>query len=217
MAAREAKSASERIAAELRTRILKGDLLPGERIRQEAIAEEFGVSRLPIREALRILESGGLIRLVASTGAWVASMSPAELEESYLIRERLEPLLLGLAVPFHNEESLSEIEKIAVALEQADSVEEFVDFDRKFHLKTFEGPPVDNLRSMVVRLWNTTQHYRRAFVELQWEKGLEETFIEHRLLMSAISRGDVKAAEDLMALHIRKTRLALEDTPDIFQ
>ena len=70
---------------------------------------------------------------------------------------------------------------------------------------------------MVVRLWNTTQHYRRAFVELQWEKGLEETFIEHRLLMSAISRGDVEAAEDLMAMHIRKTRLALEDTPDIFQ
>ncbi|MCT1686101.1 GntR family transcriptional regulator [Pseudoglutamicibacter cumminsii] len=217
MVARETKSASERIAAELRTRILKGDLLPGERIRQEAIAEEFGVSRLPIREALRILESGGLIRLVASTGAWVASMSPAELEESYLIRERLEPLLLGLAVPFHNEESLSEIEKIADAVEQAETVEEFVDLDRKFHLKTFEGPPVDALRSMVVRLWNTTQHYRRAFVELQWEKGLEETFIEHRLLMSAISRGDVEAAEDLMAMHIRKTRLALEDTPDIFQ
>ena len=177
MASRETQSASERIAAELRTRILKGDLLPGERIRQEAIAEEFGVSRLPIREALRILESGGLIRLVASTGAWVASMSPAELEESYRIRERLEPLLLGLAVPFHNAESLSEIEKVAEAVEQAETVEEFVDLDRKFHLKTFEGPPVDTLRSMVVRLWNTTQHYRRAFVELQWEKGLELSLI----------------------------------------
>lgn len=217
MTSREAQSASERIAAELRTRILKGDLPPGVRIRQEEIAEEFGVSRLPIREALRILESGGLIRLVASTGAWVASMSPAELEESYRIRERLEPLLLGLAVPFHNAASLSEIEKVADAVERAETVEQFVDLDRKFHLMTFEGPPVDTLRSMVVRLWNTTQHYRRAFVELQWDKGLDDTFIEHRLLLSAVARGDRETAEDLMAMHIRKTRLALADTPGVFQ
>lgn len=217
MANREAGPASERIAARLRTRILNGDLPPGERIRQEAIAEEFGVSRLPIREALRILESGGLIRLVASTGAWVASMSPAELDESYRIREQLEPLLLGLAVPFHSADSLSAIEKVAEAVERAETVEQFVDLDRKFHLMTFEGPPVETLRSMVTRLWNTTQHYRRAFVELQWNKGLEETITEHQLLLSAIAQSDRETAEDLMKMHIRKTRLALADAPSIFQ
>lgn len=217
MASRETGPASERIAARLRTRILNGDLSPGERIRQEAIAEEFGVSRLPIREALRILESGGLIRLVASTGAWVASMSPAELDENYRIRERLEPLLLGLAVPFHDADSLSAIEKAAKAIEGAETVEQFVDLDRRFHLMSFEGPPVETLRSMVTRLWNTTQHYRRAFVELQWNKGMDETIIEHRLLLSAIAQGDRETAEDLMKMHIRKTRLALADTPSIFQ
>ena len=81
-------AASQRIADELSQRILDGDLAPGTRIRQEQIAEEFGVSRLPIREALRILESHGLVTLVASSGAWVSSMNLAECQETYLIRER---------------------------------------------------------------------------------------------------------------------------------
>src|SRR6476659_6159148 len=91
-------AASQRIAGELSQRILGGDLAPGTRIRQEQIAEEFGVSRLPIREALRILESHGLVTLVASSGAWVSSMNLAECQETYLIRERIEPLALGQAL-----------------------------------------------------------------------------------------------------------------------
>lgn len=214
--ATSSSASSVRIADALRDRILSGTLGPGTRIFQEEIAEEFGVSRIPIRESLRILESAGLVTIIASSGAWVASMNLAELQESYLIRERLEPLLLGLAVPLHSPDSLTRLSELAAEANAANSVEEFLDLDRKFHLATFEGPSVDNLRSMVDRLWNSTQHYRRAFMELVWDSGLRETRMEHDLLVKAISDRDVRSAEELMAVHIRRTRLALEHHPEVF-
>lgn len=209
-------ASSARIADALRDRILSGGLRPGTRIRQEEIAEEFGVSRIPIRESLRILESAGLITIVASSGAWVASMDLAELQESYLIRERLEPLLLGLAVPLHTDDSIARLGELAAEANAAESVEEFLDLDRRFHLATFEGPEANNLRSMVDRLWNSTQHYRRAFMQLVWDSGIKETRMEHELLVRAIADRDVRSAEELMAVHIRRTRLALEHHPEVF-
>ncbi|KAM9862905.1 hypothetical protein ACI1US_01266 [Leucobacter sp. BZR 635] len=211
-----AGATSTRIADELRARILSGTMPPGTRIRQEQIAEEFGVSRLPIRESLRILEASGLITLVPSTGAWVSSLNLAECQEIYLIRERVEPLLLGLAVPHHTAESIAKFEHLAIAVETAESVEEFLDFDRRFHLATFEGPALPQLRAMVDQLWNTTQHYRRAYIQLTWPDGMDQIFMEHRLLRRAITVGDVTGAEALMAMHIRNTRIALENHPEIF-
>lgn len=209
-------ASSARITDALRTRILNGKLMPGARIRQEEIADEFGVSRIPIRESLRILESAGLITIVASSGAWVSSMNMAELQESYLIRERLEPLLLGMAVPLHTESTITHLRQLDREVQASRSVDEFVDLDRKFHQATFEGPSADNLRMMVDRLWNSTQHYRRAFMQLVWDNGVKETFMEHQLIVKAIADHDVRSAEDLMALHIRRTRLALEEHPEIF-
>ena len=91
--------ASARIADALRDAILRGEIGPGERIRQEKIAADQGASRLPVREAFRMLESEGLITLVANTGAWVSHLSLAECDELYQIRERIEPLLLSYSIP----------------------------------------------------------------------------------------------------------------------
>ncbi|HAM26782.1 MAG TPA: GntR family transcriptional regulator, partial [Microbacteriaceae bacterium] len=106
-------SAGHRIATRLREAILTGAYAPGARIRQEDLAEEFGASRLPVREALRILESDGLITLVANTGAWVAHLSLAECEEMYQIRERIEPLLLRYSMPNLSPETLDRLEELA--------------------------------------------------------------------------------------------------------
>lgn len=209
-------AASLRIADELGQKILNGNLLPGTRIRQEQIAEEFGVSRLPIREALRILESRGLVALVASTGAWVSSMNLQECQESYLIRERLEPLALGQAVDRIQAESIARLELLARDMEHCTDVEEFVELDREFHLLSFRDANMPTLLEMVERLWNTTQHYRRAYVQLTGPDRLEETHLEHRMLVAAIRRRDARSAEELLAMHIRKTRISLLDHPEIF-
>ena len=91
--------ASHRIADTLRTAILGGSYLPGERIRQEDVAARSGASRIPVREALRMLDSEGLVTLVANSGAWVTKLTLSECVETYLIRERLEPLLLRTSMP----------------------------------------------------------------------------------------------------------------------
>src|SRR5262245_15516806 len=84
--------AGQRVTNEIRTLILSGELAPGSRIRQEELAERFNTSRIPVREALRRLESEGLIILVPNSGGWVARLDLAECLETYMMRERLEPM-----------------------------------------------------------------------------------------------------------------------------
>src|SRR5262245_26158964 len=82
--------AGQRVTDRIRDLILSGELAPGSRIRQEALAEKFGTSRIPVREALRRLESEGLVILVPNSSAWVAKLDLRECIEIYRIRERIE-------------------------------------------------------------------------------------------------------------------------------
>src|SRR5512146_2964075 len=105
--------ASTRIADALRTAILDGSYRPGERIRQEDIAARSGASRMPVREALRVLQAEGLVTLVANPGAWVAKLTLAECAELYQIRERLEPLLLRASLPALDGDAVARMTELA--------------------------------------------------------------------------------------------------------
>ncbi|MDN5552215.1 MAG: GntR family transcriptional regulator, partial [Brevibacterium sp.] len=210
------QAASARIAAELRSRIIQGTLLPGARIRQEEIAEEFGVSRLPIREALHILESSGLVTLVASTGAWVSTLDLDECREIYLMRERLEPLLLSLAMPTHSTESFAKIEASAKLVEEATSRTEFLECDRDFHAALMAGPATIRLRGTVDHLWNLTHYYRRQLLGTSGSTRRQNILAEHRMILSAVIDRDIESAEAMMALHIRRTRKLVEGHTEIF-
>ena len=117
------RSSSEKIAMELRSQILTGKLLPGSRILQEQLAEEFGASRLPVRDALRRLQADGLVTIVANTGAWVSKLTKAECEDAYQIRERLEPLLMRQSAAFITQETISELTAIAEKMEASSDIE----------------------------------------------------------------------------------------------
>lgn len=210
------QAASARIAAELRLRIIQGDLVPGTRIRQEEIAEEFGVSRLPIRETLRILESSGLVTLVASTGAWVSTLDVDECREIYLMRERLEPLLLSLAIPTHTPESFAEFERCAEAVESAATKGEFLERDHDFHRVLMAGPATKRLRETVDHLWNLTHYYRSQLLNASAGTRRQDIFAEHRMILRAVKEGDSESAEAMMALHIRHTRKLVEQRSEIF-
>ena len=118
--------AAARIVAGLREAILAGEYAPGDRVRQEELAGRHGASRLPVREALRMLAAEGLVTLVANTGAWVTALEPAECDELYRIRERIEPLLLVLNVPILPESAVDELDELAGAMEAARDTEEFL-------------------------------------------------------------------------------------------
>ena len=207
--------ASDRIADGLRRQVLGGERAPGSRIRQEDLAAEFGASRLPVRDALRRLEAEGIVRLVAHTGAWVAQLSMDELTEAYLVRERLEPLLLAMSIPHLRPEELDQLADLAERMEGAD-LETFLRLDREFHLLSFSAASTHLLGDLVLRLWNSTQHYRRAFAELVGVASSPATHAEHRLLVDSMRRGRADDAEALLALHIRRTRTELSAHPELF-
>lgn len=209
-------SAGHRIAARVREAILRGEYAPGARIRQEDIAEEFGASRIPVREALRILESDGLVTLIANTGAWVAHLSLAECEEVYQIRERIEPLLLRYSLPNLSTETLDRLQELADQMQSGSDVETFLHLDREFHLLSYTGATTSILGDTVHRLWNSTQHYRRAFTVLFAAEGNRAVHYEHQLLVGALRRGDSEDAERVLAGHIRRTRLELGRHPELF-
>jgi DNA-binding GntR family transcriptional regulator len=209
--------ASHRIADSLRTSILAGSYLPGERIRQEDVAARSGASRIPVREALRMLDSEGLVTLVANSGAWVTKLSLSECVETYLIRERLEPLLLRTSMPRLDPAAADRLGGLADDMEAGADLDAFMRADREFHLSSYAGAERSEMWQIIHRMWNTTQHYRREFARLAAHAdGLAVTHLEHRLLLDCIRRQDPDDAERVLVTHIRRTRLDLEKHPELF-
>lgn len=207
---------SHRIADGLRTAILEGNYLPGERIRQEDLAARSGASRIPAREALRMLDAEGLVTLVANSGAWVTRLTLAECVETYLIRERLEPLLLRTSMPRLDTAAVDHLSRLADEMESSTGIDVFMRADREFHLSSYAGAASGEMWQIIGRMWNTTQHYRREFTRLAAGSGLTMTHLEHRLLLDSIRRQDPDDAERALVTHIRRTRLELERHPEIF-
>jgi DNA-binding GntR family transcriptional regulator len=209
-------AASARVAAYLRDLILHDVLAPGDRIRQEEIAGQFGTSRLPVREALRMLEAEGLTQHEPNKGASVPRLSMHEVDVIYRMRERLEPLALTESVPLLREEDHAHLEDVQQQIEANTDLDRFLDLDREFHLGTYSGCHIDPLNAMVTRLWNSTQHYRRAFVALGGPARMWVVNAEHRLLLDAVVRRDTTDAERFLEGHIRRTRTELSHHPAVF-
>ena len=207
---------SQQIANSLKEEILSGKYPPGVRIRQEDIAEQFGASRSPVREALRILEAEGLINLVAHTGAWISHLSLSECEEMYQLRERVEPLLLRLSIPHITDSLIAELQDLVLQMEATTDVETFLRLDRQFHLLSYSKAETVLVGEMVNRLWNTTQHYRRAYSQMMASTSFKPAHYEHHLLLASIINRDVDDAERILFGHIRRTRLELAQHPDVF-
>lgn len=207
---------SQRVTEELRQLILSGFYKPGSKIGQEALADRFGTSRLPVREALRRLENDGLVVLVPNSGAWVARLDLNECVELYKMRERLEPLAIRESVLKMTDEHVALIENLVWRVEQSKDAEEFLRRDREFHLACYSPAGMQRLLAMTERFWHTTQHYRRAFVGLFGPEGDAITQYEHRLLIAAMKRRDADEAERILFGHIRRTRMELERHQEVF-
>lgn len=205
-----------RIAAALRDDILGGRYNPGERIRQEEIAGRHGASRLPVREALRMLEAEGLVTIVANSGSWVSRLSLADCEEMYQMRERIEPLLLRYSITGLDEETVDQLQLLADAMERSTDVEQFLRLDREFHLLSYSAASTIVLSDTILRLWNRTQHYRRAYTRVFRSQRDDSVHHEHQLLVSGLRNRDAEDAERVLQGHIRRTRLELARHPEIF-
>lgn len=209
-------AASRRITEGIRDEILHGVYPPGSRLRQEEIAERFGASRVPVREALKALEAEGLVTLVANAGAWVSRLTLAECEEVYQARERLEPLLLRYSAPNLTPQDLEQLDTLARRMAETDDVAEFLRLDREFHMLSYSRADTLMLGDLVLRFWNTTQPYRRAYSLLMDAHSTRIVHDEHHLLVTALHEGDTESAEQTIVSHIRRTRRMLAKHPEIF-
>ena len=208
---------SARVAAYLRETILGGRLRPGDRIRQEEMAGRLGASRLPVREALRMLEAEGLTELEPHKGARVPRLTQHEVEVIYQMRERLEPLALAESLPRLDAGDHDRLGQLQQRIEENDDLEKFLGLDREFHMLTYRGCQVEPLNSVVARLWNSTQPYRRSYVTLGGQDRMWLVNAEHRLILDAVLRRDATDGERYLAGHIRRTRTELSRHPEVFR
>ncbi|WP_329537004.1 GntR family transcriptional regulator (plasmid) [Streptomyces sp. NBC_01450] len=207
---------SQHIAGILRDEILAGELTPGTWLRQDELAERLGTSRIPVREALRILESDGLTESFPNRGSRVPVLSLEDVNTYYRMRERLEPLTLTESLPHLTDHHLAHLEHIQDEIENQSNVNRFLLLDRDFHMATYAGCPSDHLLAMTVRLWNSTQHYRRAFMVLTDPDRAAIVNAEHRLILDAVRRRDPEDGERYLTGHIRRTRVELTAHPELF-
>jgi DNA-binding GntR family transcriptional regulator len=208
--------ATQRIANHLRSAILGGTLRPGDRVRQEDIAQQLGASRLPVREALQMLAAEGLIENEPNKGARVPRLTMHEVDVMYRMRESLEPLALAESLPELDDSDLQELARLQEEIESPTDVEHFLELDRQFHLLTYAGCRIEQLTGTVHRLWNSTQHYRRAFIRISGPGRRWFVDAEHRLLLDAMFRRDEVDAGRFLAGHIRRARIELRHHPAAF-
>lgn len=205
------------VARRLREAIYDGTLKGGAPVRQEAVARELGVSRIPVREALRQLETEGLVVIRPHSGARVATLDFAECEEIYKMRERLEPLALTESMGKLGDEQIETARRLAIELEglQGDP-KAWLEGDRQLHLACYSGVDTPRLLRTIVGYWNTTQQYRRVLLTVFDDEDYVLQHSEHRLIVDALATGNARAGEDLMRAHIERSRLRLARNRHLF-
>ena len=192
------RTASGFIVEVLRRAILSGALTEGAPLRQDHIAAAFEVSRMPVREALRLLESEGWVLFHAHRGAVVAPLDPAEIEELFALRAALEGLALRRSIPKLDRRTL---DRAATHLESAEAAEGEAAMaqHRAFHLALYSGcgPRLLGLIEQQLAAAERFLRIERATMDVA-----EEDRTEHRTLLAACRAGDIEAAVAVLGPHI---------------
>ena len=187
----------------IRDRILSGNYAEGKPLRQDAIAAELGVSRIPIREALRQLETEGLIVFNPHRGAVVSTLSLAEIEEVFTLRAEIESGLVRKAVAVIDAEHLDRAAEILTRYERALRDRDVVSYGRlnwEFHCTLYEAADRPITFTVVQRLHQQADRYiRMQLAYTHWEERAKR---EHRAILAAARRRNAKRAAGLMRDHI---------------
>jgi DNA-binding GntR family transcriptional regulator len=199
----ERGSMSRVVANTLRTAIVDGTLAPGTPLRQDAIARHFSVSAIPVREALRQLESEGWAKVEMNKGATVAPLSADEAREIYEIRAALEGLAIGLAIPAHTPASLRHATAMCKAAAGETDPSRYVGRNQAFHLSLYEPAARPQLFEMIKILHGRGERYLRLKFGLPAHK--RESDREHVALLRAVRQRDVAGAQSLVADHLLGT------------
>lgn len=206
------KVLADGVAACLRKAILNGFFEPNEKLDQRRIAEELEVSRTPVREALRRLESEGFIDVRPHRGAFIPRISRRAIREIYEVRQILESEVVRLATPLIPKSVLEELGRRLIETQAKFETGDFTDHfavSIDFHDAILASIENTVLKEVLDSLNNRIRMIRR-FAQLQPGSHLIDALREHRVILEAMQRGAAEEAAELMRLHMEKSGVRLQ-------
>lgn len=194
----------------LRQAILKGELEPGERLMEIQLAERLGVSRTPIREAIRKLELEGLVLMIPRKGAEVAEISEKSLREVLEVRRSLEELAIELACQRITPEELTALEeaenRFARAVEDGE-VMAIAESDENYHELIYQATANDRLVQILNNLREQMYRYRLEYIKDEDRRQI--LVVEHEHILRAVRRRDIADAKSAVREHIDNQQLTI--------
>lgn len=195
-------TAADKAYSGIRALILDGTLAAGEQLKEEELADRIGVSRTPIRDALRRLEAEFFVTRSDSQRSFVADQSVEDIDEIFTLRAMLEGHVAARAATVGGPELAAKLRKIVDSAGDPSDVDGFLDHNADFHAEVLAGAGSERLATMLARLVSQPIVHRTArnYDADQFERSLAE----HRELVDAIDRGDAEWARSVMTSHIRR-------------
>jgi len=187
-------TAAATVLAELRRAISTGELAPGQQLVQESLAVRLGVSRVPLREALQVLEGEGQVVHEPHRGYFVVELSLADLVEVYHLRAVLEAEAARTAVPLLTDADVESLQRLVDAVNAASArsdIGAMIGANRAFHLALVDAARMPRLSRLVNSLWDATDVYRSVYYGSAPNR--ERVDHEHAAIMAAIRSRDVAA------------------------
>lgn len=210
----ESRTLADRVFEQIQTAIVKGDIAPGSKITEPDLAKKYGISRGPLREAIRRLEGRRLIKRVPHVGARVVSLSFEELLDIYYVREAMEGMACRLAARNMTTEEIASLRELLARHEQASELQEGVAYYQKegdldFHFRIVLGSKNEKLTELLCgELYHLVRMYRYQFSASSSRP--KRAFAEHHRIVDAIEQRDEELAEMLMRRHISASRKNVE-------
>jgi DNA-binding GntR family transcriptional regulator len=198
-----AQTTSSAVTQLLRQSLDHGRWASGAPLRQEEIATELGVSRVPVREALFQLQAEGLVEMVPNKGMFVRNATDAELREWFRLRLLIEGDLLADAVPLHTAATINRVETIQAALDKARSVADWIAGDREFHEALYAPAQRPESMAIVRRLRHLVDRF--YFARMKPTTRAQGWHEEHHALLRAVRRRDAAAAGRVLQQHLAET------------
>ncbi|SNS61645.1 transcriptional regulator, GntR family [Streptosporangium subroseum] len=193
------ESAAGRVTRSLRQRLLTGELKPGAPLSQSRIAAEYGVSRMPARDALQVLAAEGLVDLDAFT-AVVRGLSITELQELYELREAVEPVLTRIAVPNVGRAEVAQMTTLIEGMESNPPAVDWLAANATFHALVYSRADRARMIELTEQLRRLTDRY--VYLHVGVFGDTDHIHEEHRQILHAVRNGDAAGAAELTRLHI---------------
>lgn len=210
-AERTSLTATEHAISQLRPLLISGELAPGTRIDQAELAKRFGVSIVPIREALARLQSVGLVEIVPHRGVFVTPIAVEELVDIYTVREVLEEQAARIAVTKLSEADLESLARISAAMAgvaKSKDHEKLLAYNRELHFTIYRAAGRRHMLQIIERLWDLSARYAHLQLQTVPERAAEAMF-EVRRIVLACRRRDAEALGLMVRYKVHQTTVEL--------